>query len=91
MKALVGVESFKASSEEVHPACRGYHAATVAAAVAVAYGAGESLSWGVVVKNPIKMFRSIMTTGGLIGGAWVAYEFERACEEEHRTPPLPTP
>lgn len=85
-KALVVVEDFKFSSAGVNPACRGEHAATIAAAVAVMYQAGESLYWGVVVKNPMQMFKSIVKTGALIGGAWVAYEFEKACEEAHRQP-----
>jgi hypothetical protein len=85
-KALVETEQVKASSAGVNPACRGERAATIAAAVAVAYGAGESLYWGVVVKNPMQMLRSIVKTGGLIGAAWVAYEFERACAEAHKAP-----
>ncbi|MBX9927878.1 MAG: hypothetical protein K2X99_03110 [Gemmatimonadaceae bacterium] len=68
-----------ASSE---PSCRGEHAATTVAAGLVAASAAESLFWGVVMKNPVRMFNSIRRTGALIAAAWVAYEYEQACHED---------
>lgn len=83
MRAWKKIEEANRISSEVPPACRGERSATIAAALAVAYQAAESLYWGVVVKNPMAMFKSILKTGGLIGAAWVAYEFERACYAEY--------